>query len=58
MASTIKLNYNHKAVATVVNYDHKRDTVVANWPNKLEYHITIGCEDFPETNTLAYLAHL
>jgi hypothetical protein len=58
MASTIKLNYNHKALATAVNYDHKRDTVVANWPNKREYHITIAFKDFPETNTLAYLAHL
>jgi hypothetical protein len=28
MASTIKLNYDHKTLACVVNYDRKRDATI------------------------------
>ncbi len=28
MAISIKLNYDHKALASVVNYDRKRDTTI------------------------------
>ncbi len=33
MASTIKLNYDPKALASVVNYDHKRDVTIWSEPN-------------------------
>ncbi len=33
MASTIKLNYDPKALASVVNYDHKRDATIWSVPN-------------------------
>jgi hypothetical protein len=39
MASAIKLNYNCKALASVVNYDHKRDATM--WCVSLTSSFTI-----------------
>jgi hypothetical protein len=32
MASTLKINYDHKALASVVNYDRKHDATVWSIP--------------------------
>jgi len=32
MASTVKLNYNHKALASAIKYDHKCDATILSVP--------------------------
>jgi hypothetical protein len=39
MVSTIKLNFDHKALASVINYDRKCDTTM--WSMNLTLSITI-----------------
>jgi hypothetical protein len=41
MVSTMKLNYNPKAFASVVNYNHKAFTILVNYDPKYDAKIWI-----------------